>query len=359
VLIWYANTIFVGRKKGCRCSENGNCLNEQLLFKNLERCPSCTKGSECQVAFDSCIPGVMNICSLCGLYALKQSRDSCKYLENDDGVERFAEEWMGERIVDIQSNYSHIRVRERDNKRSLIFVNSRTEEEMLESLVDMRRLYEPGFSYVRTFLGSTLLLHPEQNRVLILGLGGGGLVHFYQKFLPEVHLDIVEIDPIVKQISHEYFSVNETSTTRIYMEDAFDYINRCEDLYDLIYLDTFLEKSIQYESSGTMRMKTLDTLHKLKTRLISGKSLIAFNIMTDSAHTKEDLRAIESVFGNLKIVPTPENGNTVGIALNNIHRPSNKDLLQRAHQFDVRMSLDSFSFIEVAQQFIKHNKENQ
>lgn len=333
-------------------------MNEQMLFKDLGKCYRCEKNSDCPVVFDSCIPGA-KICGICGLYALKRSRDSCKPMGREgyqDGhIQQFSEEWMGEKIVDIKSNYSHIRVRERQNKRSLIFVDSKTDEEMLESLVDMQRLHEPGFQYVRTFLGSTLLLHPAQTRALILGLGGGSLVHFYHKFMPDVHMDIVEIDPTVKQIAHDYFRVNETLTTRIYSEDAFDYIDRCEEFYDVIYLDTFLVKSIKYESEKTVRLKTLDTLDKLKKRLISGKSLIAFNIMTESTRTQEDISAIESVFEKLNIIPTPEKSNIIGIGLNNIDRPSNKDLLHRAQQFDARMPIDSFMFIDIAEQFIQYN----
>lgn len=351
--------ILIGRKKRCGCTENGNCLAHWKLWKNVKKCRRCQKDSDCPAVFDKCVKGA-NVCSVCGMYALKEARDPCKDLEREgDTVERFPEEWMGEKIVDVKSNYSHIRVRERENKRSLIFVDSKTGEEMFESLVDTNRLYEPGFPIIKTFLGTTLLLHPSQNRVLILGLGGGSLVHFYQKFLPEVHLDIVEIDPAVKSIAHEYFGVNETWTTRIYSEDAFDYIHRCEDLYDVIYLDTFLEKNLNYESRNTIRLKTLDTLQMLKNRLTRDKSLIAFNIITESARTREDISAIQSVFGELKIIPTPTKGNIVGISLNNVDRPNDKDLIARAAQLDARMPPNSFSFNEVAEQFIRYNKEEE
>jgi len=336
-------------------------LNTQNLFKNVKKCTPCKKNSDCPVVFDSCIRGA-NLCGVCALYALKEARDTCKHMERygykDETIERFPEEWMGKKIADIRGNFSHIRVRERQHKRSLIFVDSKTDEEMFESLVDMRKLHEPGFPVIRSFIGSTLLLHPSQSRVLILGLGGGSLVHFYQKFLPEVRLDIVEIDPVVKQVAHDYFSVNETSTTRIYTEDAFDYIHRSTEYYDVIYLDTFLEKNLEYESSKTVRMKTLDTLQSLKNRMIRNKSLIAFNIITESGRTREDISAIESVFGEMKVVPTPEKGNLVGIGLNNIERPSNKDLFNRAEELDRRMPPDSFSFAEIAEQFIRYNKES-
>jgi hypothetical protein len=55
------------------------------------------------------------------------------------------------------------------------------------------------FTYLQHMFAS-YLLQPKQSKVLIVGLGGGSMVHFLQKHDPTVAVDAVEIDPVVVQL---------------------------------------------------------------------------------------------------------------------------------------------------------------
>jgi len=61
--------------------------------------------------------------------------------------------------------------------RTLVFVRDNGEE-FVESMVNLRRPHELLLPYSRFMLAS-YLLQSGQQRVLIAGLGGGGMVHFY------------------------------------------------------------------------------------------------------------------------------------------------------------------------------------
>ena len=54
--------------------------------------------------------------------------------------------------------------------------------------------------YIRTsMLGFSFVDKPQDT--LMIGLGGGAFVRLVRRFLPEVHVDAVEIDPVVVDIA--------------------------------------------------------------------------------------------------------------------------------------------------------------
>ena len=60
--------------------------------------------------------------------------------------------------------------------------------------VDLRQPHVLQFEYLR-FMFASYLLRDQQKDVLIIGLGGGGMVHFLRRIDPKVRIDAVEIDP--------------------------------------------------------------------------------------------------------------------------------------------------------------------
>ena len=80
-----------------------------------------------------------------------------------------------------------------------------------------------------------------QERVLIVGLGGGGMVRFLNHHFMETQVDVVEIDPAVVQIAADYFGTYAGSRTMIVTEDAFVYLKQPHGPYDAIYMDAFLK----------------------------------------------------------------------------------------------------------------------
>ena len=60
------------------------------------------------------------------------------------------------------------------------------------------------FTYTKLAF-SGLLLKPNPNRILIVGLGGGTLSNTFHQLFPEAIIDNVEIDPAVVKVAKQYF----------------------------------------------------------------------------------------------------------------------------------------------------------
>lgn len=80
---------------------------------------------------------------------------------------------------------------------------------------------------------------------LILGLGGGSVVHTLRderKF--EGEITAVEIDPIIIDIASKEFNINSNNQTKIICDDAWNFVNRDKAKYDLIIVDLFIDNKI-------------------------------------------------------------------------------------------------------------------
>ena len=106
---------------------------------------------------------------------------------------------------DKQSDYSHIRVRKQGSVYTLMFVRD-SGEEYIQSMVNMKRPYELLNAYCRAMFAS-YLVQPHPQRMLIVGLGGGAMVHFLEHYDKDLRVDALEIDPVVAQAADRFFNV--------------------------------------------------------------------------------------------------------------------------------------------------------
>lgn len=81
---------------------------------------------------------------------------------------------------------------------------------------------------------------PEGSNVLLLGLGGGTLVKQFDRM--GFHVDVVEIDKRVWDVSVEYFKMDPS--TKVYIDDARHFVKTAKKKYDIIVFDTFLSESV-------------------------------------------------------------------------------------------------------------------
>jgi spermidine synthase len=248
-------------------------------------------------------------------------------------------------VHEQHSAFSHLRVRERGTVRSLLFVDEAGDEQC-QSSID---LADPGtlrLGYTRGLFLSLLHRDP-QRRVLILGLGGGGMVRFLGHHFPATVIEAVEIDPAVVAVARSHFGIAEGPAVRLHTADAFDFVAQTAGTYDAIYLDAFLRAP---EASGleekTRRLKTREFLHQLRDRLTPG-GLVAFNLIAADPRTEEDLAAIREVFPGMGRFAVPESGNLVVMAPREGAIPGEEEWGKRAAAFDARHDL-GFSLVNFA-----------
>lgn len=117
-------------------------------------------------------------------------------------------------------------------------------------------------------------------RVLLLGLGLGSIPYMLETvFQKNFQYTAVEIDESVVYLAHKYVTSELSSPIQVICADAFLYVQQCQEQFDLIAMDIFLDDLIPaaFEQPAF--------LNKLK-QLIRPDGLIMYNRL---AYTDKDL----------------------------------------------------------------------
>jgi spermidine synthase len=250
----------------------------------------------------------------------------------------------GDIELEVKSNFSTIRIRRSNQVRTLGFVRD-SGEEVVESMLDLRRPYELLVDYTRyMFLSYIFRPHPE--RVLIVGLGGGSMIHFLQHYDPKVKVDVAEIDPMIVQVADKYFYVRNGGNINVINTDGSEYLKRATEQYDVIYLDAFLKPSEETDSTGVpVRLKTIMFYKEMQKRL-KPDGLAVFNINPHQT-IDEDIARIREAFAQTYVFRLPDFGGTVVVASLAPTRLQPRAVLEEAAKLDRRFNA-SYSFRRMA-----------
>lgn len=84
------------------------------------------------------------------------------------------------------------------------------------------------------------LFAPDMQRVLFVGGGVGAGPRSFHRHYPEVHIDLVEIDPVVVELARKHFFLVSGEKLAVHVADGRNYLRRHPDLkWDAIILDAF------------------------------------------------------------------------------------------------------------------------
>jgi spermidine synthase len=241
----------------------------------------------------------------------------------------------------VKSKFSNIRIRKLKNTFTMMFIRDNGEE-VLESRVNLDRPNQLLVDYTR-YMFLSYLFKPKQEKVLICGLGGGGMVHFMKHYDPKCKVDCVEIDPEVVRLAAEYFGVTSGGNVNIITKDAFDHFKAAPDGgYDVIYMDAFLKPSGATDETGApLRLKTVAFYKDLQKKL-TADGVVVFNI---NPHKKimQDVRNIQEAFPQAYIFELPDEGGLVAVGTKSSKRLSGEQLFEIANGVDRRFEA-TFSF---------------
>ncbi len=242
--------------------------------------------------------------------------------------------------VDRKSDYSHIRVRRQGNVRTLLFVRD-SGKEVVESRLNLNARHELMLPYTRAMFAS-YLFKPQQDRVLIVGLGGGSMVHFLKHHHADLRVDVVEIDPVVVALAEQYFGTRSEGSVNIMTTDGFDYLRNTDQKYDVVYLDAFLKPSADTDRTGVpQRLKTIAFYESIQSKL-NPEGLVVFNL-NPHADTEEDIRTIDSAFLQAAVFRCPGSTNLVVVGSMAAEPAEPSVLGVRAYELDDRFKAN-FSF---------------
>lgn len=144
--------------------------------------------------------------------------------------------------------------------------------------------------------------------VLLLGLGGGSVVHLVKKRWPNAKILSVELDPHVVVISRTYFGLDEVSGIKIVTGDAFKVVHDKKGgvekgKFDLVLIDIYLGQ----ELPGFVQQE--EFINELKS-LLTDRGVLVFNHLLDKKG-RETISSFEEklkkVFPKIKTLQTPSN----------------------------------------------------
>jgi spermidine synthase len=186
------------------------------------------------------------------------------------------------------------------------------------------------------FLFTSYLFRPEQEDVLIVGLGGGGMIHFFRRTDPKVRIDAVEIDPLVVRLANKYFGVRTEGTVRIETADGLKFIAETDKKYDAIYMDAFLKPSVDTDDTGApLSLRTRQFYQQMQTKLKAG-GVVAFNLNPHPG-LQDDIRTISQAFPQTYVFPLSGIGGAVVVGSTESNRLAPTELITRGRELDRRL----------------------
>lgn len=142
-----------------------------------------------------------------------------------------------------------------------------------------------------------LALTPSDGRILFVGLGGGAMPMYTRQVMPEAHIDVVEIDPMIVDVAQRYFGFRPDSQLVVHTGDGRAFIEQeaAPGSYDLIVLDAFSDDEIPFA------LTTVQFLEAVRTRLSPG-GIVASNLWSSQGEYFPMLATYDLVFGQVHLV---------------------------------------------------------
>lgn len=198
------------------------------------------------------------------------------------------------RLAHIETEYNDIFITKRQDHLVMSFqVKGWDYTESVTNLSDPDDL---PLRYAQVMTIATI--YPEQpKRILMLGLGGGSISGYLGRFMPEAAITTVEIDPGVITAAKTYFGLRETERMRYRAGDGRVFLNRSNELYDLILLDAYRGGYVPFH------LLTREFYTLVKQRLAPGGAA-AFNVHDGSKLYASTVKTLGDVFPALDLYPT-------------------------------------------------------
>ncbi|WP_291103823.1 MULTISPECIES: spermidine synthase [unclassified Flavobacterium] len=136
------------------------------------------------------------------------------------------------------------------------------------------------------------------DNILVLGVAGGSVI---KTLVDEINykgkITGVEIDKAVIEIANKYFQLNKIQNLEIIIDDAFEFVLKTKDKYDLIIIDVFQDTKMPNFLFETFFIDRI-------CHLINPKSFILFNTMLLNEKQKQLNLNYENNFDSNKYVVT-------------------------------------------------------
>ena len=234
-----------------------------------------------------------------------------------------------------ESLYNNIYVYQQGSFVSMTFgYNKNIYTESTYNTLDDRDL---PVEYTR-FMTASLIYAGQIKSILEIGFGGGRTAWYLHRFLPDVPVTSVELDPTVVELARKYFGVRDEPNFRVANQDGRLFLSESKERYDIILIDAYRGPFVPFH------LLTKEFYQIVKDHLADG-GVVAQNVEPTTMLFDSAVKTIHAVFPQLDFYLA--NGNVVTIAYYGAARdPADLDRsaarLQAALQlrYDLKQMLD-------------------
>lgn len=207
-----------------------------------------------------------------------------------------------------ESLYNNIYVYEQPPYVSMTFGHNR--RIYTESVYNTRDDRDLPVEYTR-FMTASLMYAKDVHSVLEIGFGGGRTSWYLHRFLPNVQVTSVELDPTVVALARKYFGIKEEPNFQVVNRDGRLFLQESKEHYDLILIDAYRGPFVPFH------LLTREFYQIVKEHLADG-GVVAQNVEPSTMLFDSAVKTINAVFPQLDFYRA--DGNIVTVAYDGAER---------------------------------------
>lgn len=202
----------------------------------------------------------------------------------------------GKLVKRIDTEQGYIEVRENQKYRWMCFDKS-----VFQTLINKAIPYEPTLGHMPLLLkGIEMIKSPK--KALIMGLGGGALIHCISHQYPDLKLTAVEISEAVISLAKEFFFLQSLEAKLdIINDDINHYLNKNKNRFDIAFVDMYISgKMPKFYFKSDFHQKISNQLYK--------KGVAVYNLLCDDEQAFLTIvKCIRKIFSNRTLCIAVEN----------------------------------------------------
>ena len=235
-----------------------------------------------------------------------------------------------------ESLYNNIYVYEQPPYVSMTFGHNR--RIYTESVYNTRDDRDLPVEYTR-FMTASLMYAKDLHSVLEIGFGGGRTSWYLHRYLPNVQVTSVELDPTVVELARKYFGIKEEPNFQLVNRDGRLFLQESKEHYDLILIDAYRGPFVPFH------LLTKEFYQIVREHLADG-GVVAQNVEPSTMLFDSAVKTINAVFPQLDFYRA--DGNIVTVAYDGAERKP-EDLAGVARDRDKAYGL-RYSLLEMLSQ---------
>ena len=144
-----------------------------------------------------------------------------------------------ELVYSKETRYHGLTVVDDEDSRHLRFESS------FQSGMYLDNSYRTRYRYT-DYLQLPLAYAPGLKNILFIGLGGGSVQKRIWRDFPSVDLQVVELDPAVRDVAFRYFDLPRSPRLEVRVEDGRRFLSRDDRRWDAIVIDAYFSDSLPF-----------------------------------------------------------------------------------------------------------------